>query len=55
MDRLLTSHIVTNGSAANGANNFNFAGHLVYSQGSTETTVTSGITITTVEEAVNEC
>ena len=48
------TYIVTNGSAANGANNFNFAGHLVYSQGSTETTVTSGVSaITTVEQAVN--
>lgn len=48
------TYIVTNGSAANGANNFNFAGHLVYSQGSTEITVTSGVSaITTVEQAVN--
>lgn len=48
------TYIVTNGSAANGANNFNFAGHLVYSQGSTEITVTSGVSaVTTVEQAIN--
>jgi|TARA_B100000085_G_scaffold105655_2_gene96300 hypothetical protein len=48
------TYIVTNGSAANGAANFNFSGHLTYIQGNTETTVTSGVSaITTVTPATS--
>lgn len=48
------TYIVTAGRAANGSTNFNFAGHLKYSQGNTEKTVTSGISpLTTVQAAAN--
>ena len=48
------TYIVTSGRAANGSTNFNFSGHLTYSQGTSEKTVTSGVSpITTVLAAAN--
>ena len=45
------NYIVSNGDAANGINAFQFAGRLVYTQGSTEYAVTSGISLLTTAGA----
>ena len=48
------TYIVSNGSAANGSTNFNFAGHLQFTQGATEKVITSGVSaVTTVQAAAN--
>tara|TARA_R100001443_G_scaffold108960_1_gene119952 strand:+ start:106 stop:1989 length:1884 start_codon:yes stop_codon:yes gene_type:complete len=48
---ITASYIVSNGDAANGVNSFQFAGRLVYTQGSTEYAVTSGISLLTTAGA----
>ena len=51
---ITVSYIVTNGSAADGATNFNFSGNLVSDIGGSEQQVTSGISaITTVQASEN--
>ena len=45
------NYIVSNGDSANGINAFQFAGRLVYTQGSTEYAVTSGISLLTTAGA----
>ena len=48
------TYIVSNGSAANGSTNFNFSGHLQFTQGATQKVITSGVSpVTTVQAAVN--
>ena len=42
---ITASYITSNGNSANGINSFQFAGRIVYTQGSTEYTVTSGISL----------
>ena len=44
---ITANYIVSNGDAANGVNSFQFAGRIVYTQGTTEYTVTSGISLLT--------
>ncbi len=44
---ITASYIVSNGDSANGVNSFQFAGRLVYTQGSIEYAVTSGISLLT--------
>tara|TARA_A100001201_G_scaffold95657_2_gene82820 strand:+ start:68 stop:1783 length:1716 start_codon:yes stop_codon:yes gene_type:complete len=48
------TYIVSNGSAANGSTNFNFSGHLQFTQGATQKVITSGVSpVTTVQAAAN--